>query len=181
MDRTSDGRSFRMLTLIDEHFRECLAIDVARRLTSEDVLERLSDLFVRRGVPTYLRSDNGKLGKPGSGMFNGRACDRRHPFPLAGVPTMRLMAIDLGKFKSVACLYCGEDDVTYRTIEIYVIMHQIAVKSPARCPIDSVSKGVATEKFICNKDWVRHDGSRQASAPHLGDASRHLANDPARG
>ncbi len=58
-DRTSDGRAFRMLTLIDEHSRECLAIDVARRLTSEDVLERLSDLFVRRGVPVYLRSDNG--------------------------------------------------------------------------------------------------------------------------
>jgi transposase InsO family protein len=48
-----------MLTLIDEHSRECLAIDVARRLTSEDVLERLSDLFVRRGLPQYLRSDNG--------------------------------------------------------------------------------------------------------------------------
>jgi putative transposase len=59
MDRTSDGRSFRMLALIDEHSRECLAIDVARSLKSEDVLERLSDLFVRRGVPTYLRSDNG--------------------------------------------------------------------------------------------------------------------------
>jgi putative transposase len=58
-DRTSDGRAFRMLTLIDEHSRECLAIDMARRLTSEDVLERLSDLFVRRGVPSYLRSDNG--------------------------------------------------------------------------------------------------------------------------
>ena len=58
-DRTSDGRAFRMLTLIDEYSRECLAIDVARRLTSEDVLERLSDLFVRRSVPQYLRSDNG--------------------------------------------------------------------------------------------------------------------------
>jgi transposase InsO family protein len=58
-DRTSDGRSFRMLTLIDEYSRECLAIDVSRRLTSEDVLERLSDLFVRRGVPDYIRSDNG--------------------------------------------------------------------------------------------------------------------------
>ena len=58
-DRTSDGRAFRMLTLIDEHSRECLAIDVARKLSSEDVLERLSDLFVRRGVPQYLRSDNG--------------------------------------------------------------------------------------------------------------------------
>jgi putative transposase len=59
MDRTSEGRSFRMLTLIDEHTRECLAIDVARSLKSEDVLERLSDLFVRRGVPKYIRSDNG--------------------------------------------------------------------------------------------------------------------------
>jgi len=50
-DRTSKGWAFRMLTLIDEHTRECLAIDVARKLSSEDVLERLSDLFVRRGVP----------------------------------------------------------------------------------------------------------------------------------
>ncbi len=58
-DRTADGRAFRMLTLIDEYSRECLAIDVARRLTSEDVLERLSDLFVRRGVPDHIRSDNG--------------------------------------------------------------------------------------------------------------------------
>jgi putative transposase len=58
-DRTSDGRAFRMLTLIDEHTRECLAIDVGRKLKSEDVLERLSDLFVRRGVPAYIRSDNG--------------------------------------------------------------------------------------------------------------------------
>lgn len=57
--RTHDGRAFRMLTLMDEYSRECLAIDVARRLRSEDVLERLSDLFVRRGVPDYLRSDNG--------------------------------------------------------------------------------------------------------------------------
>ena len=48
-----------MLTLIDEYSRECLAIDVARRLNSEDVLERLSDLFVRRGVPHHIRSDNG--------------------------------------------------------------------------------------------------------------------------
>jgi putative transposase len=57
--RTHDGRAFRALTILDEHTRECLAIDVARRLTSEDVLERLSDLFIRRGVPNYIRSDNG--------------------------------------------------------------------------------------------------------------------------
>ncbi len=49
--RTRDGRAFRMLTVLDEFTGECLAIDVARRLSSDDVLERLSDLFVRRGVP----------------------------------------------------------------------------------------------------------------------------------
>lgn len=57
--RTRDGRAFRMLNVIDEYTRECLSIDVARRLTSDDVLERLSDLFVRRGVPEHIRSDNG--------------------------------------------------------------------------------------------------------------------------
>ena len=59
MDRTADGRAFRMLTIVDEFTRECLAIDVSRKLTSEDVLERLSDLFVRKGVPDNIRSDNG--------------------------------------------------------------------------------------------------------------------------
>ena len=56
---THDGRSFRVLTIIDEFTRECLAIDVARRLRSEDVLERLSDLLIQRGVPQHIRSDNG--------------------------------------------------------------------------------------------------------------------------
>jgi len=56
---THDGRPFRMLTLVDEYTRECLAIDVARRLRSDDVLERLSWLFATRGVPKHLRSDNG--------------------------------------------------------------------------------------------------------------------------
>ena len=57
--RTHDGRSFRMLTVVDEFTRECLAIDVARSLKSDDVLERLSWLFVTRGVPEHIRSDNG--------------------------------------------------------------------------------------------------------------------------
>jgi len=57
--RTHDGRGIRLLTLIDEYTRECLAVDVSRRLGSEDVLERLGDLFVRRGVPDSIRSDNG--------------------------------------------------------------------------------------------------------------------------
>jgi hypothetical protein len=58
-DRTHDGRPFRMLTLVDEYTRECLAIDVARRLRSDDVLERLAWLFATRGVPDHIRSDNG--------------------------------------------------------------------------------------------------------------------------
>jgi transposase InsO family protein len=57
--RTHDGRPFRMLTLVDEFTRECLAIDVARRLRSDDVLERLAWLFATRGAPDYLRSNNG--------------------------------------------------------------------------------------------------------------------------
>ncbi|QDT93637.1 Integrase core domain protein [Gimesia algae] len=48
-----------MLTMLDEFTRECLTIDVERRLNSENILERLSDLFVRRGVPDHIRSDNG--------------------------------------------------------------------------------------------------------------------------
>ena len=47
-----------MLTIIDEYTRECLAIDVARRLRSDDVLYRLAALFVDRGPPDHIRSDN---------------------------------------------------------------------------------------------------------------------------
>jgi transposase InsO family protein len=58
-DRTHDGRPFRLLTVVDEYTRECLAIDVARRMNSDDVLERLSWLVAIRGVPDHVRSDNG--------------------------------------------------------------------------------------------------------------------------
>ena len=57
--RTRDGRAFRLLNLIDEYTRECLAIDVGRKLNSQHVLDRLSELFVSRGTPDYIRSDNG--------------------------------------------------------------------------------------------------------------------------
>ena len=58
-DRTEDGRMFRMLTVIDEYTRECLAIQVARRLRSDDVLYCLADLFADRRPPDHIRSDNG--------------------------------------------------------------------------------------------------------------------------
>jgi len=57
--RTHEGRTLRMLVLVDEYSRECLSIDVARQLTSEHVLERLAWLFATRGVPQFIRSDNG--------------------------------------------------------------------------------------------------------------------------
>ena len=59
MDRTSNGKAFRMLTIIDEHTRECLSILVKRKLTSKDVLDELYRLFLTRGTPEYIRSDNG--------------------------------------------------------------------------------------------------------------------------
>jgi len=57
--RTHDGRAFRMLNIVDELTRECLAIRVARKLKSTDVIDVLSDLFLIRGVPAHIRSDNG--------------------------------------------------------------------------------------------------------------------------
>jgi transposase InsO family protein len=58
-DRTHDGRKYRMLNLIDEFTHECLAIRVARKLKATDVIDVLSDLFILRGVPGHVRSDNG--------------------------------------------------------------------------------------------------------------------------
>ena len=58
-DRTHDGRSIKTLTVIDEYSRECLAIVVERRLQSDDVLSCITELFVRHGIPEYIRSDNG--------------------------------------------------------------------------------------------------------------------------
>ncbi|MEI6641994.1 MAG: IS3 family transposase [Novosphingobium sp.] len=57
--RTHDGRKFRILTIIDEASRECLALIVARQLKHEDVLAALADLFIARGPPANIRSDNG--------------------------------------------------------------------------------------------------------------------------
>ena len=57
--RTHNGRKFRMLNIIDEFTRECLAIRIDRKLSSTDVIDLLSDLFILRGVPGHVRSDNG--------------------------------------------------------------------------------------------------------------------------
>jgi putative transposase len=58
-DRTHDGRKFRLLNVIDEFSHECLAIRVGRKLRTTEVIDVLSDLFLLRGVPGHIRSDNG--------------------------------------------------------------------------------------------------------------------------
>jgi len=58
-DRTHEGRKYRMLNIIDEFTHECLAIRIDRKLKSVDVIDVLSDLFILRGIPERLRSDNG--------------------------------------------------------------------------------------------------------------------------
>jgi transposase InsO family protein len=58
-ERTHDGRALRMLTMVDEFTRECLAIEVGRKLNSQDVLRVLARLFLQHGTPEYIRSDNG--------------------------------------------------------------------------------------------------------------------------
>ncbi len=58
-DRTRDGRKFRMLCVVDEFSREALAIRVARRLTSSDVIDVLAELFLTHGMPAHIRSDQG--------------------------------------------------------------------------------------------------------------------------
>jgi transposase InsO family protein len=59
MARTADGKVFRMLNIIDEYTRECLAILVARKIKKQDVIALLFHLFIFRGIPEHIRSDNG--------------------------------------------------------------------------------------------------------------------------
>ena len=59
MARTSDGMAFRILTILDEYTRECLATLVRRCISSQDVIDQLFHLLVFRGIPQHIRSDNG--------------------------------------------------------------------------------------------------------------------------
>ncbi len=78
-DRTDDGRPIRMLVVVDEYTRRCLAIDVARQHNSRSVLDCLYRLFLEHGVPVYIRSDNGP-------EFTAHAV--RDWLPKAGVTTL---------------------------------------------------------------------------------------------
>jgi putative transposase len=59
IDRTANGRAFRILNIIDEYTRECLAMLVARKIKNQDVIDTLFNLFIFRGIPEHIRSDNG--------------------------------------------------------------------------------------------------------------------------
>ena len=62
-DITHNGRKYRMLNIIDEYSRECLAMVPQRRFRSDDVLAVLADLFVEHGPPEHIRSDNVQSGE----------------------------------------------------------------------------------------------------------------------
>jgi putative transposase len=76
--RTHDGRKFRILTIIDEASRECLALIIARQLKHEDVLAALADLFIARGPPAHIRSDNVLCWEAAAG-FSQQISMRRQP------------------------------------------------------------------------------------------------------
>lgn len=77
-ERTHDGRKFRILTIIDEASRECLALVVARQLKHEDVLAALAELFIERGPPAHIRSDN-VLCREAAAGFGQQISMRRQP------------------------------------------------------------------------------------------------------
>jgi putative transposase len=59
MDSTEDGRRLKTMPVVDEYSRECLALEMERSITSEEVVATLSRLFTERGAPSFIRSDNG--------------------------------------------------------------------------------------------------------------------------
>jgi putative transposase len=59
IDRTANGQAFKILNIIDEYTRECLVILVARKIRNQDVIDLLFNLFILRGIPEHIRSDNG--------------------------------------------------------------------------------------------------------------------------
>jgi transposase InsO family protein len=59
IDRTANGRPFKILNVIDEYTRECLATLIARKIGNQDVIDLLFELFILRGIPGHIRSDNG--------------------------------------------------------------------------------------------------------------------------
>ena len=84
--QTHDGRAFRTLNVLDEFTRESLSIRVRRKLSSTDVINVLTDLFILRGIPAYIRSDNGPEFVAGAVRRWVAAVDARTAFIEPGAP-----------------------------------------------------------------------------------------------
>ena len=77
--RTWDGRAVRLLTIIDEYTRECLAIRAGRSIRSSDVIDTLAELMMARGVPEHIHSDNGpEFTAKAVREWLGRRWEQRH-------------------------------------------------------------------------------------------------------
>jgi len=99
VDRLSNGRAFRTLNIIDEWTRECLSITVNHQITAQDVLNQLYSLFIMRGVPDYLRSDNGS-DLPQRPSANGWPTSESIPCSSsqAGLGRMATSSLSMGSF-----------------------------------------------------------------------------------
>ena len=87
-DRTTNGQSLKWLSIVDEYTRRCITLDVSRTMTSEDVINRLAELFVMYGVPEAIRSDNGPRNwgqAKSSTTYN--ACNRYVTVPVCSLAT----------------------------------------------------------------------------------------------
>jgi transposase InsO family protein len=93
-ERTEDGRQLRILVVIDEFTRECLAIEVARSFTARDVIMTLQYLFAVRGAPEHLRSDNGP-----EFVAKDLGAERHRPSCLAGRHMLRALKLFRGGFE----------------------------------------------------------------------------------
>ena len=133
-ERTHDGRPLRLLTVMDEYSRECLAIVVERRLCADDVLECLAGLFVRHGVPEYIRSDNGselmewgikfRPIKPGSPHLNGKV--------------ERSQRTDLDEFYSTVDIGRPDLEQQLQEWQHYYNWHRSHSSLKGKTPIDAV-------------------------------------------
>jgi transposase InsO family protein len=87
-DRTADGRPLKWFSIVDEYTRECLTLEVARRMTSRDVEDVLMELFLIRGVPSHLRSDNGPefIARPLRRCTSSRAAHGKMVTPSRSTP-----------------------------------------------------------------------------------------------
>jgi hypothetical protein len=143
-DRTHNGRRYRMLNIIDEFTRECLAIRVSRKPKSVDVIDVLSDLFILRGIPGHIRSDNGPEFVAKAVREWIAAVGTRTAYIEPGSPWETDTAADQGRFKAWSrrqpgrCRrsgFCGWHIALYRTADYRPRREILRVRKLERCVV----------------------------------------------